>query len=59
MMTTLATNQKKLLPIRSAIYWTEDGIISTESGGAAGRPFERCRSVQLDGARRYLPAIVN
>src|SRR6476646_3602309 len=58
-MTTLATNQEKLLPIRSATYWTEDGIISTESELAAGRPFERCRSVQLDRIRRYLPTIVN
>lgn len=50
---------EKLLPIRSATHWTEDGIISTESERAAGRPFERFRSVQLDRARRYLPTIVN
>jgi len=46
----LATDQKKLLPIRSATYWTEDGIISTDSERAAGRPFER--QAASDGAER-------
>ena len=50
---------KKVLSIRGATYWTEDGIVSTESERAAGRPFERCRSVQLNRARRYLPTVVN